>query len=91
MVATLGTVPAFVAVKTGIGPEPLAARPTVVLEFVQLYTVPNTAPVKDTAVVDAPLHNDWLATAFTVGTGFTITPVTEEAGEEHPSSVTISV
>ena len=44
--------------------------------LVQLYTVPGgaeTAPVKFTAVVVAPLHNTWLDTAFTVGFGLTST------------------
>ena len=32
-----------------------------------------TAPVNVTAVVGAPLHTTWLATAFTVGIGLTTT------------------
>ena len=36
MVADWGVVPVFVAVKEGILPDPLAARPTEVFELVQL-------------------------------------------------------
>ena len=34
MVADIGVVPLFVAVKEGTSPEPLAGRPMAVLEFV---------------------------------------------------------
>ena len=64
----------MVAVKLVILPEPLAARPMEAALLVQLYTVPGgaeTASVKVTAVVAAPLHNTWLDTAFTVGVGLT--------------------
>jgi len=40
--------------------------------LVQLYTVFAPLPVKVTAVVGAPLHTAWLATALTVGIGFTV-------------------
>ena len=76
MVAVTGAVPVLIAVKLAILPVPLAARPMEVVLFVQLYTVPGglvTAPVKVTAVVGAPLHTTWLATAFTVGIGLTTT------------------
>ena len=76
MVATTGAVPVLIAVKLAILPVPLAARPIEVVLFVQLNTVPGglvTAPVKVTAVVGAPLHTTWLATAFTVGMGLTST------------------
>lgn len=64
--------PVLVAVKLGILPVPLAARPIDVLLLVQLYTVPATAPVKFTGAVAAPLHTTCGCTAFTVGTGFTV-------------------
>ena len=57
IVAVTGFAVAFVATKLAILPVPDAARPMLVLLFVQLYTVPATAPVKVTAVVLAPLHN----------------------------------
>ena len=58
--------------KDAILPVPDAARPILVLLLVQLYTVPAPLPVKTTAAVGAPLHTTWLATALTVGTGFTV-------------------
>lgn len=76
MVAVTGEVPVLMAVKLAILPVPLAARPMEVVLFVQLYTVPGglvTAPVKVTAVVGAPLHTTWFATALTVGIGLTTT------------------
>ena len=72
IVATTGAVPVLIAVKLGMFPVPAAARPILVLLFVQLYTVPAALPVKVTAAVGAPLHTAWLATALTVGTGFTV-------------------
>ena len=42
MVAVTGVVPVLVAVKAGVFPEPLAASPIVVLEFVQANVVPAT-------------------------------------------------
>jgi hypothetical protein len=55
-------------------PEPLEARPIVALLFVQLKTVPDTVPVKLTAVVLEPSHNSWLPLlSVTVGVGLTVT------------------
>ena len=45
MVAVTGVEVAFVAVKEGISPDPLAARPIAGLLFVQLKVVPATEPV----------------------------------------------
>ena len=56
IVPVIVVVPVFVAVNTGIFPEPLAPRPMVVLLFVQLNVVPATAPVKLTAAVETPLQ-----------------------------------
>lgn len=72
IVAVCTTAVALVAVKLAILPVPDAARPIVVLLFVQLYTVPATLPVKFTAVVADPLHSTCGNTAFTVGIGFTV-------------------
>ena len=44
IVAVIGDVVAFVAVKEGILPEPLAARPIAVLLLVQVNVVPLTGP-----------------------------------------------
>ena len=64
----------FVAVNTGIFPVPDAAKPIEVLEFVQLYVVPDTLNVlaNVTAVVLTPAHKDWLVIALTVGVGLTV-------------------
>jgi hypothetical protein len=62
----------LVATKLAILPVPAAASPMDGVLLVQLNTVPATAPVNVTAAVDAPLHSVWLATAFTVGVGFTV-------------------
>jgi len=72
MVAVCTVAVALVAVKLAILPVPEAARPILVFVFVQLYTVPGTLPVKLTAAVALPLHSTCDATAFTVGTGFTV-------------------
>ena len=72
IVATTGAVPALVAMKLAILPVPLAARPIEGALFVQLYTVPATAPLNVTAAVAVPLHSTWFATALTVGVGFTV-------------------
>ena len=42
-----------------------------VVLFVQLYTVPVTAPLKLIAPVEAPLQTVWFDTLLTVGVGFT--------------------
>ena len=72
MVATCAVVPLLVAVNEAISPVPLAARPMLVLLLVQLYVLPATAPLNDTVVVAAPLHNVWLETEATVGVGLTV-------------------
>jgi hypothetical protein len=57
IVAVIGAVPVFVAVKEGISPEPLAARPIAVLLFVQVKVVPATGPASVFAGTVAPLQN----------------------------------
>lgn len=56
IVETIGALVVLIAVKLAISPIPLAARPIDVVLFVQLNTVPGTAPVKLTAVVEELLH-----------------------------------
>lgn len=88
MMAICTTAVALVATKLAILPVPAAARPMVVLLFVQLYTVPATAPVKFTATVLDPLHNTCGNTTFTVGIGFTvIVKVTDEPVQLPPPLV----
>lgn len=57
IVAVTGALVVLVAVKLGMLPEPLAAKPMLGVLLVQLNTVPDTGLVKLTAVVAAPLHN----------------------------------
>ena len=59
MVPVMAAAVALVDVKD-ILPVPLAPNPIAVFVFVQLYTVPVTAPVK-LAVVVAPIHTVWFA------------------------------
>ena len=56
IVAVTGALVKLITVNTGIFPLPLAAKPIVVLLFVQLKVVPLTAPEKATRFVEAPLH-----------------------------------
>ena len=58
--------------KLGILPVPPTTSPIAVLLFVQLYTVPATAPLKVIAAVEVLLHTVWFATGFTVGVGLTV-------------------
>ena len=71
-VAVTGALLLLMAIKDGTVPVPPAARPMLILLLLQLYTVPPTGPAGVTAVVDVPLHNVWLAIAFTDGVGFTV-------------------
>ena len=54
MVAVIAAVVPLVAVKDGISPEPLAARPIAVLLFVHVKVVPLTGPDKVVTGVEAP-------------------------------------
>jgi hypothetical protein len=56
MVATIGVLPLFVAVNAGTVPEPLAARPIEVLEFVHVKVEPLGVLVKLFAGTLAPLQ-----------------------------------
>jgi hypothetical protein len=56
MVAEIGAVPVFVAVKADTLPEPEAARPIAVLLFVQVKVVPDTGPATVVAEALAPLQ-----------------------------------
>ena len=55
-VATCVVPPVLAAVKDAIFPVPLAARPMLVLSFVQLNVVPGTVDAKVTALVETPLQ-----------------------------------
>ena len=72
IVAVSGELLVLVAVNDAISPVPPEARPIVLSLFVQLYTVPLTAPLKLTAVVAVLLHTVWPLTDATVGVGLTV-------------------
>ena len=80
-VAVTGDNVLFVAMNDDILPVPLVPIPIDASEFVQLNTrVPPVAGLlKTIALVDDPLHNTWLATAFTVAIGFTV--IAKEIGK----------
>lgn len=78
--------PVLLAVKAGIFPVPLAARPIDGSLFVQLKLVPETALLKLMAEVWAPLQTIWLEGSFTSGIRFTVT-VTLIGAPEHPLAV----
>lgn len=72
IVATIVEPVALVTTNWLILPVPLAPRPIAVLLLVQLKVVPVVAPENVIAVVVPPSQSAWLATAFTVGVGFTV-------------------
>ena len=72
MVAEIAPVPVFVAVKAGISPVPLVARPTAVLEFVQVKLVPVMGPVNISGPMVAPVQAEMSAGIVTEGDGFTV-------------------
>jgi len=89
-VAVTGEVLELTAVNAGMFPTPDPPRPIEGVLFVQLKTVPGTAPVKVTAVLEVPPHKDWSEGSFTVGVGFTVTVAF--AIEAHPlAPVTVTV
>lgn len=56
MMAVIGDVPVFVAVKVGIFPLPLADRPIEGFELDQVKVVPLTDPVSDISAMTSELH-----------------------------------
>jgi hypothetical protein len=76
MVAVIGDAPAFVAVKDGVLVLPLATRPIAVLEFVQVKVAPAGVDANVLAATVCPAQTVTLASATTVGNGFTVTVAT---------------
>jgi len=66
-VADCAVVPVFLLIKLAIFPVPEAAKPIVVLVFVQSKTVVATVPLKFTAVEIAALQITWSVGFETVG------------------------
>lgn len=79
IVAVIGNKVALVAVKLPIFPEPLAARPMAVFEFIQVYVAPAGLLVNVVAATVAFAQRVMLAGTVTVGNGLTVT-VTVPAG-----------
>ena len=72
MVAVIGALPVFVAVKEGTFPVPLAANPIAVLLFVQVNVTPVVGLLKEDWGTLAPLHTEKLEGTTTVAVGFTV-------------------
>jgi hypothetical protein len=90
MLAITGVEPRFMAVKEAMFPLPLAAKPILVLSFVQSKLVPETVPEKLMGPLAFPLHCTKLVIALTVGVGFTVmVKVFEVPG--HPLAVGVTV
>ncbi len=83
----------LIAVKEAMLPEPVAARPMLVLLFTQVYVVPLMVPVKVTVVVAAPLHTVCEEGETTTGVGLTVAVivVTAVAVPSDTSIVNMSV
>jgi len=69
IVPEIGEFVVFVAVKYGIFPLPLAARPIDVLLFVHVKVVPATGPEIVVASTVTPVQEVLFAMELTVGTG----------------------
>ena len=89
IVAVTGDVVALVAVKAAILPVPLAAKPMLVVLFVQLKVAP-AVPLKLTAVVPALAHTVWSVGSVTVGSDVTVTWCVSVA-VQPPALVTVTV
>ena len=72
IVAVTGVLVLLIAVKAGMLPVPLAAKPIDVLLLIQLKLVPATEPEKLTTLVNAPSHKAWFAGLFTSGDGLIV-------------------
>ena len=92
IVAVTGVEPLLVAVNDPMFPEPLADRPMLVWLLVQLYVVPLTAPLNDTADVAEPLQRVWSDTDATVGVGLTVmAKLVDEPEQPLADGVTVIV
>ena len=56
MIAVIAALPVLIAVNGIMLSAPEAVKPIAVLEFVQLYNVPDTGPLKRVVSVVAPLQ-----------------------------------
>lgn len=72
IVADIGVVPVFVAVNDAIFPEPPAANPIAVLEFVHAKVAPAGVLIKFVPAIISLLQTVVLAGTVTFGTGLMI-------------------
>jgi hypothetical protein len=72
IVAVTGADEVFVAVKPGVFPVPLAARPIELFELFQLKVVPATLLVNADAGTAPPLQTMMFAGTTTFGVGLTV-------------------
>lgn len=89
MVEVIGVVPELVAVKDGVLPVPLAARPMAALELVHAKVAPVGVLVKLLAGTGPPAHTVIFAGTVTVGTGLTTTVVVDVHVEVGVVTVTV--
>ena len=75
IVETFGVEPAFVAVKTGVFPAPLAPRPITVFEFVQVKVAPAGVLANAEAATLPPLQIIIFVIGVTIGVGLTVTTI----------------
>ena len=92
IVDVTGAAVLLIAVKDGILPTPSGPCPICAPVCVQLYTIvpPVVGLVKFTAVVAVLLHTTWLATALTIGVGFTVI-VKLTLGPGQPLAIGVTV
>ena len=92
IVAGIRLVVGFNALKAGIFPVPLAAKPIEGVLFVQSKVVPATLLVKGTTLHNWLLHNKMSATGSVVGTGLTVmVNVLDKPSQELAVGVTVIV
>jgi hypothetical protein len=72
IVADIVDVPVLVAVNEAIFPDPLAAKPMPVLEFVHEKVPPEGVLTKVVAAIEPLLQTVIFAGTVTVGVGFTV-------------------
>jgi hypothetical protein len=72
IVAVIAVVPAFVAVNAGVFPDPDAAKPIAVFEFVHAKVPPPGVLVNADAGTAPPLQTVMFAGTVTVGVGLTV-------------------
>ena len=90
MVDVMAEAPVLVAVKEGVLPAPLAARPIALLEFVHAKVAPATLLVYAEAATVALLQTVMFAGTVTVGVGLTVM-VYDTGVPGHPVAVGVTV